>query len=172
MKRQKEAATPPRATPAPVVTATPRVTSAAAATPAQLPASAAAAPPPPPVTPVAVVPPPIPVVQTTAEPPRRGSGRLVGGLLLGAAGLLAAGGGVMLASSRSEFNRGRRLGCPAHHECPAIASRVDARALWAKVLFGAAAAGGIAGGTVLVLSFSKDSATAGTGLTVALEGKF
>jgi hypothetical protein len=92
--------------------------------------------------------------------------------LLGGAALLAAGGGAMMASSWSEFHRGEKLGCPTYYDCPRIKSRTDARAFWGKLLFGAAAATAIAGGTVLVLSFTSDSSRAGTGLTVALEGKF
>jgi hypothetical protein len=113
------------------------------------------------------------VVTTTPEAPARtGSGKLIGGALLGAAALLGAGGGALLASSWSEYRRGKRENCPYFYNCAQIADRVEARALWAKILFGAAAATGIAGGTVLVLSLSSDSPRAGTGVTVALEGRF
>jgi tetratricopeptide (TPR) repeat protein len=159
MKRQQEAAAapppPPPAPPAPVVTTPPPPVVAAA-----------------PAPPAAVLPPPIPMVATSAPPPSTGSGKLVGGLLLGAAGLLAGGGGVMLATSWSEFKRGQHLGCPGYYDCTHIKNRVDARSLWAKVLFGVAGATAIAGGTVLVLSFRRDSSSASTGLSVALEGKF
>jgi tetratricopeptide (TPR) repeat protein len=146
--------------------------------------TATAAPPPPPPPPVPLTPaapqpapapavvPPAQTVETTPAPPSKGSGKLVGGILLGAAALMAAGGGVMMASSWSEFNRGKRQGCPAVFDCPQIANRVEQRALWGKILFGAAAATGIAGGTVLILSLSKSSASASTGWNVALQGNF
>jgi tetratricopeptide (TPR) repeat protein len=148
---------------------------------------AAAAPPPPPPVVAAVPPPPVvttppPVsapplatappatVETTAAP-SSGSGKLVGGLLLGAAALLAGGGGAMMATSWSDYNKGKK-NCPGLFECKAIADRVEKKALIGKILFGAAAAAGIAGGTVLVLSLSRGSSSAGNGLSVALEGKF
>jgi tetratricopeptide (TPR) repeat protein len=155
LKRQNEAAAAPSPPPPPVV------------------ATAM----PPPLVPTAVMPPPPAMVTSTPEPARpggsgRSSGKLVGGLLLGAAGLMAAGGGVLLASSWSEFHRGEREGCPIYYGCSAIAKRVEARALWGKILFGAAAATGIAGGTVFILSFSRESPHAGTGLTLAARGNF
>jgi hypothetical protein len=151
-KNEAAAAPPPPPPPAPVLTA-----------------------PPPPVTPAAVTAPPAAVVATSATAPvpaHHDSGKLAGGLLLGTAGLMAAGGGAMLASSWSEFHRGQHLGCPLSSECPTIADRVDTRALWGKVLFGAAAATGIAGGTVLWLSFSGAEPRAANGLTVAVRGRF
>ena len=78
----------------------------------------------------------------------------------------------MMASSWSEFNRGKREGCPAYFDCKSIADRVEARALVGKILFGGAAVAAIAGGTVLYLSLSRESTTAGNGLTVAAGGKF
>jgi hypothetical protein len=95
----------------------------------------------------------------------------VGGILLGAAALMAAGGGVMMASSWSEYNKGKKQ-CPGLYECAKIADRVEQRALWGKILFGAAAATGIAGGTVLVLSLSKSSSSASNDLQIALQGRF
>jgi len=126
---------------------------------------------PPPAPPPAVTAPPVQTVETTAAPARSGTGKLVGGLLLGAAAVLAAGGGVMTAMSWSEFNRNKNR-CPGLYECAKIADRVEQRALIGKILFGAAAATGIAGGTVLVLSVSKSSSSAGNGLHVALQGRF
>ena len=160
LKREKEAAAAPPPPPPP-----PRVV------PAVPPPVMTTAPPAGP-PPAAVTPPPPQTVETTAAPPRKGGvGKVVGGVLLGAAALLAGGGGVMMAGSWSEFNRGKKM-CPGLYECKAIADRVENKALIAKILFGAAAATGIAGGTVLVLSFSGGSSSASTGLTVALEGKF
>jgi len=152
-RQQQAAATPP---PAPPVAPAPV-------------APVAAAPPPPP--PPVVAPPPVQTVET--QPSRSsGSGKLIGGILLGAGALLAAGGGYMLNSSWNEFHRGEKFGCPGVTDCPAIADRVQQRALVGKILFGAAAAAGIAGGTVLVLSFSGGSERADTGLSVAVRGRF
>jgi hypothetical protein len=148
---------------------------------------AAAAPPPPPpvITPAAapvvatqaptpaVMPQPMQTVETAPAPRSSGSGKLVGGILLGAGALLAAGGGYMLNSSWSEFHRGQHLGCPAASElCGQVADKVSSKALVGKILFGAAIAAGLAGGTVLVLSFSGGSERTGTGMNVALGGKF
>jgi hypothetical protein len=115
-----------------------------------------------------------PPAQTVEARPARssGSGKLIGGILLGAGALLAAGGGYMLNSSWTEFHHGQHIGCPGLFDCKAIADRVQSRALVGKILFGAAAAAGIAGGTVLVLSFSGSAERADTGLTVALGGQF
>jgi len=159
LKREKEAAAAPPPPPPPrVVTAVP-------------PPAVVTAPPPVAPPPVVTTPPPQ-TVQTTAAPAGKGSGKLVGGLLLGAAALLAGGGGVMLSSSWSDYNRGRKLFCPGNSECKAIADRVERKALIGKILFGAAAATGIAGGTVLVLSFSGGSSSASRGMSLALEGRF
>jgi hypothetical protein len=118
-----------------------------------------------------VAPPPAQTVETRPAARSSGSGKLVGGILLGAGALLAAGGGAMLASSWSEFHRGERMGCGLF-DCKMIADRVESRALVAKILFGAGAAVGIAGGTVLVLSLSGRSETADAGLRVAVRGGF
>jgi hypothetical protein len=163
LKRQQEAAAappPPPVAPAlPVTPKPPIVAPVAVAPPAPL---------------AAVAPPPVSVAETPSTPPSHRTGKVVGGILLGAAAALAGGGGALLASSWSELKRGQRLNCPdyGYYDCSRIKSRVDARALWAKVLFGAAAATAIAGGTVLVLSFRKEPATASNNLSVALEGAF
>jgi hypothetical protein len=149
---------------------------------------AAAAPPPPPPPPVAAPPPPVvatpepapapavapPIQAVETQPaPSSGSGKLIGGILLGVGALAAGGGGYMLANSWSEYNRGKRLGCPGLFDCKAIADKVEQRALVGKILFGVAAAAGIAGGTVLVLSLrGGGSERADSGLTVALRGRF
>jgi hypothetical protein len=155
LKRQQQAAaTPPPPPPPP------------APTPVPAPVVTAAVPAP------AVAPAPMQAVESRPASSSHGSGKLVGGILLGAGALLAAGGGYMLASSWSEYRRGQHIGCPGLFDCKAIADRVESRALVGKILFGAAAAAGIAGGTVLVLSYSHGSETAGTGLTVAVRGRF
>jgi hypothetical protein len=155
LKKEKEAASappPPPPPPKPV----PEIST---------PAIASAGPTPQPVVT------PTQTVETTAAP-RSGSGKLIGGILLGAAALMAAGGGAMMATSWSEFNKGEKLGCPNYYDCGRIADKVESRALWGKILFGAAAATGIAGGTVLVLSLSGSSSSASSGMTVALKGRF
>jgi tetratricopeptide (TPR) repeat protein len=147
---------------------------AAAPVPPPPPPSPAPAPPvltaPPPAA-VVVAPPPVQTVEAKPAARSSGPGKLVGGILLGAGALLAAGGGAMLASSWSEFHRGERLGCGSY-DCKMIADRVQARALVAKILFGAGAAVGIAGGTVLVLGLSGGNERADTGLSVAVAGRF
>src|SRR6185436_1780601 len=142
LKKQQaaEAAPPP---PPPKVTPTPAPT----------PVPTVVTPPPPPPPPL--VTPPVETVETKPAARSSGSGKLVGGILLGAAAALGAGGGYMMASSWSEYNRGKRIGCPGLFDCKAIADKVESRALVGKILFGAAAATAIAGGTVLVLSLSK-----------------
>jgi tetratricopeptide (TPR) repeat protein len=163
LKRQQEA-TPPAPAPA-VVSAPPP--------PPPPPPPAVTTPPPTSAPPAAVAPPTVETTPAPAAANDKGSGKLIGGVLLGAAALMAAGGGVFMATSWSEFNRGKREGCPGYYDCPRIAKTVERRALWGKILFGAAAVTGIAGGTVLVFSLRPEGdSTAATGLTLALEGKF
>jgi hypothetical protein len=160
LKRQ-QAAPPPPPPPAPTPT------------PAPVPTPAPAAVTPPPAPPPSVMPPP--PVQTVESKPARssGSGKVVGIVLLGAAAGLAGGGAYMYASSWSEMHRGERMGCgTGGYSCPNIADTVDRRALVGKILFGAAAASAIAGGTVLMLSLSKSEETAGNRLNVAIGGRF
>jgi hypothetical protein len=157
LKRQQQAAaTPPPPPPPPVMAPPPPAVASPEPAPAPAPAVA----------------PPVQAVETQPAP-SSGSGKLVGGILLGVAALAAGGGGYMLASSWSEYNRGKRLGCPGLFDCAAIADRVEKRALVGKILFGVGAAAGIAGGTVLVLSLrGGGSERADSGLTVALRGRF
>jgi hypothetical protein len=153
---------------------------AAAAPPPRPPVVAPAVATPPP--PVMTAPPPAlspamtasPAAEVTTAPPAAtsGHGKLIGGVLLGAAAALAAGGGVILSSSWSKFHAGEKIGCPGVYDCSKYADKVESQALVSKILFGAAAAAGIAGGTVLVLSFGKDSSSASSGLNIALGGKF
>jgi hypothetical protein len=75
-------------------------------------------------------------------------------------------------ASWNEYHRGEKFGCPGVTDCPAIADKVASRALLGKIFFAAAAAAGIAGGTVLVLSLSGGSERADTGLSVAVRGRF
>jgi hypothetical protein len=147
---------------------------------------ATAAPPPPPPPPAPAPPPALaapapaptpavaPAVPTVETQPSRssGSGKLIGGILLGAGALAAAGGGFMLNSSWKEYKHGQNIGCPGLYDCAAIADKVEQRALVAKILFGVAAAAGIAGGTVLVLSLSSGSERADSGFNVAVRGRF
>lgn len=172
LRRQQAPAPPPPPPPvlsrpvAPVATPVPPPTvTAPLATPVP-----AAEPPP------LVAPPPPAVVLAPAPPvepaPKRGgTARTVGYVSLGAAALLAGGGAVFLASSWSEYNRGKNEeGCPGFYVCNKIADRVKARALWGKVLFGAAAVVAVVGGTALYLSFSDGGAE--TRASVALGGTF
>jgi tetratricopeptide (TPR) repeat protein len=166
LKKQREATAAPPPPPPPAHG------SVTAPAPASTPAAVA----PPPMTsatpaPAAATASPPPTVETTAPPARGGKGKWIGIGLLGAAAALAVGGGAMLASSWSEYRRGTRQGCETF-ACPNIADRVEARSLWAKILFGGAVAAGIAGGTVLVLSLSKESSTASTGMTLSWQGRF
>jgi hypothetical protein len=72
----------------------------------------------------------------------------IGGALLATTAALAAGGAVMLGASWARYNEARDGGCD--RSCPSAAEDVDSRALWSKILFGAAAVTGVAGATVFL----------------------
>lgn len=163
LRRQKEAAAappPPPPPPPPVVA------------PVTAPPTGPAPPPDPGPPPIMAYPPPQQVETRPPEASGGGSGKLIGGILLGAAALLAGGGGYLMAAAWSENDTAKKHGCPGASGCDKYADRVDSNALVSKILFGAAAAAGVAGGVVLVLSLSSDSPRAGHGMTIALEGKF
>lgn len=162
------AAAPPAPEPAPPppapATAAPRPTTAAQDPRPSAPLAEQR--PPAPARPDLTSPPPAP------ERPPMSTGRLAGLLTLGGAGLLAAGGGALLAGSWAEYRRGKKEGCPGgYYACDSIANRVEARSLWAKVLFGGAVVTALVGGTLVVVSPATEAGHAARGLTVSLGGR-
>jgi tetratricopeptide (TPR) repeat protein len=170
LKRQQTPAPPPPVTqptpPPPVTQPAPPATTTPATSP------------PPSTLPNVTPPPPTGTISTTPVPPeprRTGSGAIIGGATLGAAVLLGIGGGVLLASSWSEYNKGKTNGCLAAGggtTCNQIADKVESRATLSKILFGAAAVAGVVGGTVLILSLSSSGPSASNGLQVAVARRF
>jgi hypothetical protein len=129
----------------------------------------------PPPLPVAPAPAPMavaPVLTATPGPPVSSTNhRLIGGIALGAAALLAGAGGVMLATSWSEYHKGKDT-CPVAPGCDKIADKVASRALVSKILFGAALVSGVVGGTVLVVGASAPPASAASDLTITVARRF
>jgi hypothetical protein len=165
LKRQQNPLPPVVAPPPPVVTQPPLGTA-------------------PPPGPPAMVPPPetapmsgmttTPMISTTPLPPepRRSSAPIIGGVIMGAGVLLGVAGGVFLASSWSEFNKGKDGKCISMGNCSSTADKVESRALLSKIFFGAAAAAVAVGGTVLIVGLSSSGPRASNGLQLALGRKF
>jgi hypothetical protein len=103
-----------------------------------------------------------------------GSHKVVGGTLLAASAALAVGGAVLLGASWFRFNEAKDSGC--NRNCGPAADQVEARALWSKILFGAAALTGVAGTTVF-LAFpdeppSRYSGSRASGVLLVGSGTF
>lgn len=146
----------------------------AQAPPSAAPPPALASPPPPltgarpPLTPLSWPAPPAgsaapallpPTVDLTAAP-RSGRRPLVGKVLLGAGLAFATGAVALLIASWSKYNTAKDNQKCGY--CVDEADAVDARALWSKVLFGAAGVAGITGATLILLPpAGADAAPAG-----------
>jgi hypothetical protein len=101
--------------------------------------------------------------------------KVLGVTLLAASAGFAVGGAVLLGASWLRFNDAKDSGCGG--DCGAAATQVEARALWSKILFGAAAASGIGAATVFLAfpdppASSRQAAAQPDGILLVRTGKF
>ena len=99
---------------------------------------------------------------------------MLGATLLAASAGFAVGGAVLLGASWLRFNDAKDSGC--NRNCGEAADQVAARALWSKILFGAAAVSG-AGAATVFLAFpdeapSRQAAAHPGGILVVKTGRF
>jgi hypothetical protein len=103
-----------------------------------------------------------------------GPHKVLGATLLAASAGFAVGGAVLLGASWLRYNEAKDSGCGRN--CGDAADQVEARALWSKILFGAAAVSG-AGAAAVFLAFpdpptSHQAAARPGGILVVSTGRF